>query len=96
MSTSEQAALSPLLGVPALTREDAARSLDRSRVHHARHHERRWKLLWLLVGPGILAMLGENDGPSMIAYASDGRSTGWGSSCPSSRCCSRWRSSARR
>jgi Mn2+/Fe2+ NRAMP family transporter len=78
MSTTEQAALSPLLGVPAVTREDAARSLDRSRVHHARRHDRRWKLLWLLVGPGILAMLGENDGPSMIAYASDGAQYGLG------------------
>ncbi len=57
---------------PPLTAEDAARSLDRSRVHHARGNGKRWWLLWLLVGPGILAMLGENDGPSMIAYASDG------------------------
>ncbi|HLM86882.1 MAG TPA: divalent metal cation transporter, partial [Solirubrobacteraceae bacterium] len=31
-----------------------------------------------LVGPGILAMLGENDGPSMIAYASDGAQYGLG------------------
>ena len=35
-------------------------------------------LLWLLIGPGILAMLGENDGPSMIAYASDGAQYGLG------------------
>jgi len=34
--------------------------------------------MWLLVGPGILAMLGENDGPSMIAYASDGAQYGLG------------------
>jgi Mn2+/Fe2+ NRAMP family transporter len=77
VSTSEQAA-SPLLGAPPLTHEDAARSHDRSRVHHARRHDRRWHLLWLLVGPGILAMLGENDGPSMIAYASDGAQYGLG------------------
>jgi Mn2+/Fe2+ NRAMP family transporter len=77
VSTSEQAA-SPLFGAPPLTREDAARSLDRSRVHHARRHGKRWRLLWLLVGPGILAMLGENDGPSMIAYASDGAQYGLG------------------
>jgi Mn2+/Fe2+ NRAMP family transporter len=63
---------------PPLTAEDAARSHDRSRVHHARAHSRRWRLLWLLVGPGILAMLGENDGPSMIAYASDGAQYGLG------------------
>ena len=63
---------------PPLTAEDAARSLDRSRVHHARRQNKRWRLLWLLVGPGILAMLGENDGPSMIAYASDGAQYGLG------------------
>jgi len=32
----------------------------------------------LLVGPGVLAMLGENDGPSMISYATDGASYGLG------------------
>ncbi len=63
---------------PPLTDEDRARSADRSRVHRARRHSRRWRLLWLLVGPGILAMLGENDGPSMIAYASDGAQYGLG------------------
>lgn len=62
----------------SLTEEDVARSSDRSRVHHARNHGNRWHLLWLLVGPGILAMLGENDGPSMIAYASDGAQYGLG------------------
>ena len=66
------------LALPPLSDEDAARSQDRSRVHDARHHRRRWRLLWLLVGPGILAMLGENDGPSMIAYASDGAQYGLG------------------
>jgi Mn2+/Fe2+ NRAMP family transporter len=69
---------SPLLGAPALTDEDVARSHDRSRVHRARGQRKRWHLLWLLVGPGILAMLGENDGPSMIAYASDGAQYGLG------------------
>jgi Mn2+/Fe2+ NRAMP family transporter len=32
----------------------------------------------LLVGPGILAMLGENDGPSMISYATSGATYGLG------------------
>jgi Mn2+/Fe2+ NRAMP family transporter len=64
--------------VPPLTVEDLARSSDRSRVHRARRNSKRWTLLWLLVGPGILAMLGENDGPSMIAYASDGAQYGLG------------------
>jgi Mn2+/Fe2+ NRAMP family transporter len=68
----------PDLLLPPLTEEDDARSRDRSRVHHARRHGKRWYLLWLLVGPGILAMLGENDGPSMIAYASDGAQYGLG------------------
>jgi len=35
-------------------------------------------LLWLLIGPGILVMLGENDGPSMISYATTGASYGIG------------------
>jgi Mn2+/Fe2+ NRAMP family transporter len=78
MSTREVAAPSSLLRQPQLTGEDVARAHDRSRVHHARRHSRRWRLLWLLVGPGILAMLGENDGPSMIAYASDGAQYGLG------------------
>jgi len=66
------------LALPPLTAEDAARSWDRRRVHHARRHGRRWYLLWLLVGPGILAMLGENDGPSMISYAATGATYGLG------------------
>jgi Mn2+/Fe2+ NRAMP family transporter len=70
------AAPSPLLGQRLLTDEDTARAEDRARVHVARNGRRRWHLLWLLVGPGILAMLGENDGPSMIAYASDGAQYG--------------------
>jgi Mn2+/Fe2+ NRAMP family transporter len=76
MHAAEAIAPAPLL--PPLTAEDAARSRDRSRVHEARRQHRRWRLLWLLVGPGILAMLGENDGPSMIAYASDGAQYGLG------------------
>jgi len=63
---------------PPLTPEDAARSHDRFRVHNARRNGRRWTLLWLLVGPGILAMLGENDGPSMISYATTGATYGLG------------------
>jgi Mn2+/Fe2+ NRAMP family transporter len=77
MGTAEAAA-SPGVALPPLTEEDTARSRDRSRVHHARKHSKRWRLLWLLVGPGILAMLGENDGPSMIAYAADGAQYGLG------------------
>jgi Mn2+/Fe2+ NRAMP family transporter len=68
----------PALPAPALTPEDRARSQDRARVHRARRERRHWRLLWLLLGPGILAMLGENDGPSMISYASDGAQYGLG------------------
>ncbi|MGO9971465.1 MAG: NRAMP family divalent metal transporter [Solirubrobacteraceae bacterium] len=66
------------LPLPSLNAEDIARSLDRSRVHRARRGGHRWQLLWLLVGPGILAMLGENDGPSMISYATTGATYGLG------------------
>ena len=62
----------------SLTHEDLVRSNDRLRVHNARSNRRRWYLLWLLVGPGILAMLGENDGPSMISYATSGAAYGLG------------------
>jgi len=61
-----------------LRREDTVRSADRSRVVGARRGGRRWRLCWLLVGPGILAMLGENDGPSMISYATTGATYGLG------------------
>ncbi len=63
---------------PELTDEDLVRSRDRSRVHHARRLGRRRHLIFLLVGPGMLAMLGENDGPSMLSYAADGASYGLG------------------
>jgi Mn2+/Fe2+ NRAMP family transporter len=63
---------------PVLTGEDLIRSRDRARVLAARHGGRRGPLVWLLIGPGILAMLGENDGPSMISYAADGAGYGLG------------------
>jgi len=65
-------------GAPGLVGEDAARSHDRGRVAHARGAGRRGRVAWLLVGPGMLAMLGENDGPSMISYATDGATYGLG------------------
>jgi len=61
-----------------LTPEDLNRARDRERVVLARHGHRRLGLLWLLVGPGILAMLGENDGPSMLSYAASGATYGVG------------------
>lgn len=65
----------------ALTHEDIDRAHDRARVVAARGHRdmrSRLRLLWLLVGPGVLVMLGENDGPSMLSYAATGAHFGIG------------------
>ena len=72
MSRSAQ----PLM--PALSPEDLARSHDRRRVVAARQKGRGVALVWLLAGPGVLAMLGENDGPSMLSYAASGAQYGIG------------------
>ena len=64
--------------LPPLSGEDVARSYDRSRVVRARQSGHQLRLMWLLAGPGILAMLGENDGPSMISYAASGATYGLG------------------
>ena len=64
-----------------VTHEDIDRAYDRSRVSAARRTlglRSRVSLLWLLVGPGILVMLGENDGPSMLSYAATGAKFGIG------------------
>ena len=64
-----------------VTHEDIDRARDRARVSAARHRHgmrgRLW-LVWLLIGPGILVMLGENDGPSMLSYAATGAKFGVG------------------
>jgi Mn2+/Fe2+ NRAMP family transporter len=65
----------------AITHEDIDRARDRARVLAARSRGSwfsRFRLLWLLVGPGILVMLGENDGPSMLSYAATGAKFGIG------------------
>ena len=64
-----------------ITHEDVDRAHDRARVLSARRRggtSSRLRLLWLLVGPGILVMLGENDGPSMLSYAATGAKFGIG------------------
>jgi Mn2+/Fe2+ NRAMP family transporter len=64
-----------------ITHEDIDRAHDRDRVWQARAHRGLWsrtRLLWLLIGPGILVMLGENDGPSMLSYAATGARYGIG------------------
>jgi Mn2+/Fe2+ NRAMP family transporter len=64
-----------------ITHEDLDRAHDRVRVSKARAQRglsSRARLLWLLVGPGVLVMLGENDGPSMLSYAATGAKFGIG------------------
>ena len=66
---------------PVITHEDLDRAEDRERVFAARGKRgfsSRLRLLWLLIGPGILVMLGENDGPSMLSYAATGARFGIG------------------
>ncbi len=67
-----------------LTHEDIDRAADRLAVARARSDGRhfrpfrRLRLLWLLVGPGVLVFLGENDAPSMLSYAATGARFGIG------------------
>src|SRR6516162_3991563 len=78
--STTQLAVSPVPGTQ-ITHEDIDRARDRQRVLAARAARGlfpRARLLWLLVGPGILVMLGENDGPSMVAYAVTGARFGIG------------------
>jgi Mn2+/Fe2+ NRAMP family transporter len=77
---SAEIASKPTTGV-VITHEDIDRAHDRERVFAARARRgpfSRLRLLWLLVGPGILVMLGENDGPSMLSYAATGSRFGIG------------------
>jgi len=79
-ATESSPAARPQADEPQLTREDFKRAEDRRRVIASRTDGQRrpWMLLWLLIGPGILVMLGENDGPSMITYAQTGATYGIG------------------
>ncbi len=67
-----------------LTHEDLDRARDRMQVARARREKSARKpfaglrVLWLLVGPGILVFLGENDAPSMLSYAATGSRFGVG------------------
>jgi Mn2+/Fe2+ NRAMP family transporter len=76
-----QTARAPAAEQPVITHEDIDRAQDRAVVSAVRGRGgtlSRLRLLWLLVGPGILVMLGENDGPSMISYAATGARFGIG------------------
>ena len=67
-----------------ITHEDIDRARDRLAVERARqgYQQRsllqRLRPLWLLIGPGILVFLGENDAPSMLSYAATGAQFGVG------------------
>src|SRR5215469_8152363 len=67
-----------------LTHEDVDRARDRWEVARARAQESRaqiaarLRVIWLLVGPGILVFLGENDAPSMLSYSATGARFGVG------------------
>ncbi|MGB9069669.1 MAG: divalent metal cation transporter [Candidatus Acidiferrales bacterium] len=84
--TTEIAASSPVAGDLAglLTHEDVDRARDRWRVTRARWQGRGaqsfrpLRVLWLLVGPGVLVFLGENDAPSMLSYSATGARFGIG------------------
>jgi Mn2+/Fe2+ NRAMP family transporter len=68
-------------GGVVISHEDIDRAHDRNRVSEIRAQRGIWsraRLLWLLIGPGILVMLGENDGPSMLSYAATGARFGIG------------------
>jgi len=69
-------------GQPSLTPEDVARAQDRLKVRESRASKRWLRLLWLLAGPGVLVMIGENDGPSMVSYATTGATYGIGFFAP--------------
>ena len=62
----------------AARREEALRSGDQLKVLRSRAAGRSLRVLWLLAGPGVLVMLGENDGPSMVSYAATGATYGIG------------------
>lgn len=69
---------------PKITHEDLDRAHDRLAVTRARQPGAPlwsfgWaRLFWLLLGPGILVFLGENDAPSMLSYAATGAQFGIG------------------
>src|ERR1700682_4465911 len=64
-----------------VTTEDVHRAKDRLKIRGLRNQpgiRRSLMLLFMLVGPGILVMLGENDGPSQLSYAASGAAYGIG------------------
>ncbi|MGD0475740.1 MAG: divalent metal cation transporter [Candidatus Velthaea sp.] len=69
----------PADGARAVLQPDEdVRARDRLAVASARTQRRYISLFLYLVGPGIIVMLAENDGPSMLAYATTGATYGIG------------------
>lgn len=58
--------------------DEDVRARDRLAVARARTQHRYVSLFFYLVGPGIIVMLAENDGPSMLSYATTGATYGIG------------------
>ncbi|GAC1422196.1 MAG: hypothetical protein NVSMB5_15640 [Candidatus Velthaea sp.] len=54
------------------------RAADRAPALRARLQKKHVRLFLMLAGPGLLVMIGENDGPSMLAYATTGATYGIG------------------
>jgi Mn2+/Fe2+ NRAMP family transporter len=80
-TSSEPVGSAVSLSDVVITHEDIDRAHDRERVSATRARRGfrpRLRLFWLLIGPGILVMLGENDGPSMLSYAATGARFGIG------------------
>ena len=81
LNLDDRGAIPAVNGDIVITHEDIDRAHDRERVNETRARRGFWsrtRLLWLLIGPGILVMLGENDGPSMLSYAATGARFGIG------------------
>src|SRR5579864_413186 len=78
MSSTRDVSSANMAAAWSPTREDLLRANDRRTVYIARAAHKPVLLLLLLAGPGILVMLGENDGPSMISYATTGATYGIG------------------
>jgi Mn2+/Fe2+ NRAMP family transporter len=64
--------------VHVVTPEERVREQDRLAVSRARTQHRYLKLFLYSLGPGVIVMLGENDGPSMLSYATTGATYGVG------------------
>ena len=81
-SAADSSAAQELAGL--ITHEDIDRAQDRWLVARARSSAarlgslKRLRLLWLLIGPGVLVFLAENDAPSMLSYSATGARFGVG------------------